>query len=86
MKQAPNFHDPGGIEPVRRFVEQQQVRIREQRGRDTEALLHAKREPPGWLTITPRQSDDLKDLVDAGGGESPQAGDREEVAPGPSGT
>jgi len=38
--------DPGGIEPVARFVEQEELRTAQQRPGDPEPLLHPQRVGP----------------------------------------
>ncbi|CAM5665085.1 hypothetical protein MAUB1S_04952 [Mycolicibacterium aubagnense] len=57
---------PSGSRPFDRFVEQQDLRIAEQCGRDAEALRHTKGERPRLLVRHLAQTHESKHLVDPG--------------------
>lgn len=54
--------DSFGIQPVHRFVEQQDGRVTEQRCGDPEPLAHAEGEPSGALARHLFQADEFEDL------------------------
>ena len=65
-KQATHPADAGRVEAVGRLVEDQHLRLADQRGRDAEPLPHAQRvvaHPPGRLLR--RQADQVQHLLDA---------------------
>ena len=53
----------GGVEPVRRLVENEELGEAQQCRRETEALLHAEGECRGALALLPVEPDDLQHLV-----------------------
>ena len=79
-QQLPHRHDARRIEPVRRFVKQEELGIVEQGGRNAQTLLHAERIGPHLVVGTAGQSDELEQLVDpAFRGRPPGRGERGEV-------
>ena len=58
--------DALGIQPVDRLVEQQHVRVAEQRRRDAEPLPHAEREAAHPLVRDGLEADEVDHLVDPG--------------------
>ena len=80
-EQLPDLHDPRRIEPVRRLVEDEQVRVGEEGGGDAEALLHPEREALHRLAVAPGQPDLREHSVNSGKREAAQAGERHEVRP-----
>ncbi len=64
-KQRADPQDALGIKAVDRFVEQQYLRVAEQRGRDAEALPHAERKRARPLAADRTEADELEHLGDA---------------------
>jgi hypothetical protein len=81
MQQLANLDDAGRIEPVHRLVEHQQFRIRQQRGRDTQPLLHSERIGRGLVVLPPGQTHDLEHFVNALGGQAAQCCQTPQVVP-----
>ena len=76
--------DTGRIESVRRLIEQQQLRVGEQRPTDAKALAHAKRVAANALVRPLGQANPLQRPVDAGLGlgATDSRGDLKVLAPG----
>ena len=74
--------DPLGIEPVHRLVEQQRVRIAEERRGDAEALAHAEGELARALARDVVQADEVDQLVDALAADAVRLREREQVVVG----
>ena len=76
----------GGVEAGRRLVEQQELRVAQQRGRDAEPLLHAVRVAADAILAAVGELDQLEHLLDAAArraaveiGEQPQVAPAREV-------
>ena len=69
-QQCADLHDAGGVQPVRRLVEQEQLGVGQQRRGDAQALLHAEREAPHRLAVAPAEADDVEHLVHPRGGQA----------------
>ena len=67
--------DAGGVEAVRRLIQEQQPWVPHERGGDAQALPHAEGEVSDELPLRLRvvQTHDRKDLVDAALGQPAQA-------------
>ena len=68
-----------GVEAVDRFVEDQGVRVAEERGGDTEPLSHAQGEPADPLVGDPVQAGHVDDLTHPTGGDPVRGGHRPQV-------
>ena len=56
-------HDPVRVQPVDGFVEDQHLRVAEQRSGEAEALTHAEREAPRSASRRPREANEPQNLV-----------------------
>ena len=74
--------DAVGVEAVGRLVEQEHLRVAEQRGGQSEALAHAEREAAGPLVGCRFEPDFGQDLVDAVGGDAAVGRDGPKVVAG----
>jgi SAM-dependent methyltransferase len=63
-KKLTDVADPMRIETGRGLVEQQQLRLTQERGRDAETLPHASGEPGNAIVATVAEPDATQDLVD----------------------
>ena len=84
-ERAQQVADPAdalGVEAVRRLVQDQRLRVAEQRRRDAEPLAHAERERPDALACDLLQPDELDHLVDALRGMPCVWAEREQVVVG----
>ena len=80
--QHPHVSHPGGVQPGRRLVEEQQLRRPQQRCRDPEALPHAVRIASDPIAGAIGQLDGLQGRVDpAAGVVTVEGGQQLEVAP-----
>jgi hypothetical protein len=70
------------VEAVRGLVQDQRVRIAEQRRRDAEALSHAEREAAGAPARDLGEPDELDQLVDPAAADAVRPREREQVAVG----
>ena len=68
------------VEAVDRLVEEQHLRVAEQRSRDAEPLAHAEREATGALAGDVLQAHHAQHLVHPPGGDARQLGEAEQVA------
>src|SRR5581483_4575721 len=68
-----------GIEAVHRLVEEQRLRVAEQRARDPEPLSHAERELAGALPRDVVEADEVDQLVDPATRDAVRLGERTEV-------
>ena len=64
-QQLADLADAGRVEPVRRFVEHEQRRVLEQRGREAEPLLHAERVAAHFVVAAFGEADELEHRLDA---------------------
>jgi hypothetical protein len=74
-----HLHHPGRIEPVGRLIEDQELGVLEQRGRDAEALLHANRVGPRAIGRAISQPDLVQHGLDAFLGHARVAGENAQV-------
>ena len=74
--------DAVGVEAVGRLVEQQDLRVAEQRAGEGEALAHAEREAAGALVGRRLEPDLGEHLVDPAGGDAAEGGHGPEVVAG----
>ena len=81
-EQLPDLDDPCRVQPIRRLVEDEELRVGEERRGDPEALLHTEREALDRLAIAADQADLRKDRFDAPERQAAEAGERHEVGPG----
>ena len=65
LEQRPDPEDALGVEAVGRLVEDDRLRVPEQRGGDPEPLAHAEREAAGALARHAGEPDQVDHLVDA---------------------
>ena len=86
-QQSPHPADPGRVEAVGRLVEDQHLRLADQRGRDAEALPHPEgvvANPPGRLLW--READQGEHFLNAAAGETHEPlGDGEDLPAGATG-
>ncbi len=80
--QIPDPEDALRVETVDRLVEEQHLRVAQQGGRDAQALPHAQREALGPPARDVLEADDAEHLVDAGGRDARELGEREQVVAG----
>src|SRR3546814_2791137 len=82
----PDLADPSRVESVRGLVEDQQIRLLDQRRGDRQALLHAQGVGPETVVVATVEGDRLEGLVHRGVRSPDRAGEQEEVlAPGEGG-
>ena len=81
-QQLADLHDAGGVEAVRRLVEDQQLGVGQQRCGDAEALLHAEREPLDRLPVPAGQADLRDDRVHPLERQVTEPGERHEIGAG----
>jgi hypothetical protein len=79
--QFADLPDAGGVEAVRRLVEDEQFRLLQQRARDRQPLAHAERVTLHAVVAAAVQADAVEDLVDAGPRNAADAGQQFQVAP-----
>ncbi|ELS56589.1 putative Nodulation ABC transporter NodI [Streptomyces viridochromogenes Tue57] len=82
LHQVPHPEDALGVEAVDRLVEQQHLRVAEQRGGDAEALAHAEREALGALPGHVLETDHAQHLVHPPGRDAGQLGQTQQVVAG----
>jgi len=76
-QQAANPQDALRVETVDRFVEQQDLGVRQQRAGDAQPLGHAEGEVPRAAPRGPLQTDHFQHLVDPAGGDAGGGADRQ---------
>ena len=69
-QQMTDLPHPGRVQAVRRFVEDQELRILEDRRSERQPLLHAERVTPDQVVGTICETDDVEDVVDASSSDS----------------
>src|SRR5674476_329698 len=77
--QVANPQDPFGVESVRGLVQDERVRVAEQRGGDTQPLRHAQREAADPLSGDRLEPGHLDDLPHPGPADAVRRGHREQV-------
>ncbi len=81
--QYPHLGDAGRVEPVGRFVEDQQIGVLQQRSGDGESLTHAQRVGAERVLVAVLEVDDLEDPIDLGPRDPSHRGEQLQVlAPG----
>ena len=65
LQEAANPADTLGVEPVHRLIEDQDLRVSQERGGDAEALVHAQREPANAPASCFGEPDELEHFRDS---------------------
>ena len=78
-QELPQPPDALGVQPVGRLVQQEHLRVAQQRRGEPEALAHAHGVAAGPLARRGRDADQLEHLVDAGGADAGRVGEDAQV-------